>query len=184
MTSKLVAQLVEREGLAPLLEMRERGEVPAEADVLALAARAEILALGAAADVARRLECGDETRIYIPGAPPASDTIVVVGSGVAERGTAFLRHIAALRLAGSIGRRIVIDFGALGLEIGQVALSFGATDLAGPIASRKGLPLLDKDDQKKLVKRREIAGYVERAGFRPVFVEARAVPQPRAHADS
>jgi hypothetical protein len=183
MTSKLVLELVENEGLAPLLAIRERGEVPA--DVLDLAARAEILALGAAADLARRRECGDETRIHIPVAPPAGETVVVIGAGIAERGTAFLRRVAALRLAGPIGGRIVVDFGALGLEIAQVALCFGATDLAGPIASKKGLPLFDKDDPKKMVKRREIAGYVERAGFRPVFVETRAAPlSPRAHADS
>ena len=94
---------------------------------------------------------------------------------------------------GPIGGRIVVDFGALGLEIAQVALSFGATDLAGPIASRRGLPMVESDDQKKLVKRREIAGFVERAGFRPVFVttearaEGRGAPDdssPRAHVDS
>ena len=55
----------------------------------------------------------------------------------------------------------------------QVALSFGATDLAGPIASRRGLPMIE-EDSKKVVKRRELAGYVERAGFRPVFVTSEA----------
>jgi hypothetical protein len=86
-------------------------------------------------------------------------------------------------------------------------LSFGATDLAGPIvrvtrrgpsappadASRRGLPLADQDDAKKLVKRREIAGFVERAGFRPVFVTtdaranrsgAEADVSTRPHADT
>jgi hypothetical protein len=167
MTSKLVTQLLEREGLTPLLDARERGLVPPGAgDALD---RAEILALGAAADIARRRECSDEVRIYVPSAPA---TELVVGSETRARGTALLRHIAKERLAGPVGRRIVVDFGALGLEIAQVALSFGATDLAGPIASRRGLPLFDRDDAKKLVKRREIAGFVERAGFRPVFVSS------------
>ena len=86
-----------------------------------------------------------------------------------------------------------MDWGALGLEIGQIALCFGASDLAGPIASRRGLPMLDAEDQKKLVKRREIAAYVERAGFRAVFVatdspphsaEFTATPTSRAHVQS
>jgi len=96
----------------------------------------------------------------------------VIDTRTLARGTALLRHIATLRLTGAKGLCIVIDFGALGLEIAQVALSFGATDLAGPIASRRGLPLVDHDDQRKLVKRREIAAFVERAGFRPVFIAA------------
>jgi hypothetical protein len=193
MTSALVTQLVEREGLLPLLASRERGVVPLESEVADVVARAQILALGAAADAARRRECGDETRIHIPTAPPATDALVVIGPDTVARGTALLRHVALLRLGGPIALRIVVDFGALGLEIAQVALSFGATDLAGPIASRRGLPLLDRDDQKKLVKRREIAGFVERAGFRPIFVTAEAHPDSRsvpaepasrAHADS
>jgi len=83
-----------------------------------------------------------------------------------------LRAIAVLRLTGPIGQSIVVDFGVVGLEIAQVGLSFGATDLAGPIGSRKGLPLAD--DSKKVIKRRELAGFVERAGFRPVFVNSEA----------
>jgi hypothetical protein len=192
MTSSLVARLLEREGLRPVLDLRERGVVPAAADVADLFARSEILALGAAADVARRRELADETRIHVPTAPSPADDVVIVGPSAPARGTALLRHIASLRLGGPIGLRIVVDFGALGLEVAQVALSFGASDLAGPIASRRGLPLVDRDDQKKLVKRLQIAGYVERAGFRPVFVtetrpESSSLPlesSGRAHVDS
>jgi hypothetical protein len=192
MTSKLVVQLLEREGLQPVLDLRARGVVPAERDIADLFARSDILALGAAADVARRRECGDEARIHVPSPPSAHGNLVVVGATTAARGSALLRQIASLRLGGPIGLCIVVDFGVLGLEVAQVALSFGATDLAGPIASRRGLPLVDRDDQKKLVKRLEIAGYVERAGFRPVFVtESRPddssvslEPSERAHVDS
>jgi hypothetical protein len=179
MTSKLVREIVEREGLFPILAARERGLVVADVD--AVIARSEILALGAAADAARRRECGDETRIYVPFAPASTGDVLVLGPAVTARGTALLRHIAKERLTGPLGRRIVIDFGALGLEIAQVALSFGATDLAGPIASRRGLPMME-EDAKKVVKRRELAGYVERAGFRPLFItsEARSDAHPAA----
>ena len=193
MTSALVHRLVERAGLGPLLAERERGVVPSGREVSELLARADLLALGAAADIARRRECGDEARIHIPSAPPASEGLVVIGREASLRGTALLRRIVSDRLTGPIALRIVVDFEMLGLEIAQVALSFGASDLAGPIASRRGLPMVDRDDQKKMVKRREIAAYVERAGLRPVFVSTdaregeRGAPAdsgPRYHVDS
>jgi 2-iminoacetate synthase ThiH len=184
MTSKLVSELVERAGLSPLLAERERSVVPSGAEIDALVDGSDILALGAAADLARRRECGDDTRIHVPSAPAATSNVSVIGASGSLAGTALLRHVARERLLGPIGRRIVVDFGAVGLEIAQVALSFGATDLAGPIASRRGLPMLDADDQKKLVKRREIAGFVERAGFRPVFVTTDARVEGRDPADS
>jgi hypothetical protein len=169
MTSKLVLDAIERAGLSAVLARRERGEVPDDDAVVELLATADILALGAAADFARRRECGPETRIFVPFAPAANAIMTVLGAREAARGTELLRGIAVLRLTGPIGQSIVLDFGVLGLEIAQVGLSFGATDLAGPLGSQRGLPVV-ADEQKKVVKRREIAGYVERAGFTPVFV--------------
>lgn len=169
MTSKLVLDAVTAAGLGPVLARRERGEVPDDDAVVELLASVDILALGAAADLARRRECSPEVRIFVPAAPPANAIVTVLGEREAARGTALLRGIAILRLSGPIGQSIVLDFGVLGLPIAQVGLSFGATDLAGSIGSPRGLPVL-ADDQKKIVKRREIAAYVERAGFRPVFV--------------
>ena len=169
MTSKLVLDALERAGLDTVLARRARGEVPHDDAIVELLATADILALGAAADIARRRECSPEARIFVPFAPPANAIVTVLGEREAASGTALLRGIAILRLTGPIGQSIVLDFGVLGLEIAQVGLSFGATDLAGPIGSRRGLPVV-ADEQKKVVKRREIAGYVERAGFQPVFV--------------
>lgn len=170
MTSKLVLEAIERAGLGPLLARRERGEVPDDDAVVELLASADILALGAAADLARRRECSPEVRIFVPFAPPANFIVTVLGEREAARGTELLRGIAVLRLTGPIAQSIVLDFGVLGLEIAQVGLSYGATDLAGPIGARRGLPVVD--DSKKVIKRREIAGFVERAGFRAVFVNS------------
>jgi 2-iminoacetate synthase ThiH len=170
MTSKLVARALETSGLDTILRSREQGHPQAGEAVLELLSRADILALGAAADQSRRRECSADTFIYIPSAPTSIPAPITIDAREPLRGTALLRKIATLRLTGEIGARIVVDWAAVGLEIAQIALSFGATDLAGPIASRRGLPMVDSDDQKKLVKRREIAGYVERAGFKPVFV--------------
>jgi 2-iminoacetate synthase ThiH len=168
MMSKLVLEALERAGLGTVLARRERGEVPDDEAVVELLASADILALGAAADIARRRECSPEVRVFVPFAPRANAIVTVLGEREAARGTALLRGIAILRLTGPIGQSIVLDFGVLGLEIAQVGVSFGATDLAGPIGSQRGLPVVD--DSKKVIKRREIAGFVERAGFRPVFV--------------
>ncbi|HKQ69627.1 MAG TPA: hypothetical protein VJT73_09820 [Polyangiaceae bacterium] len=168
-TSKVVAALLEREGLTPLLAARELGQEP-PTGAAELLGNCDILALGAAANVVRRRECGDEARVYVPVPPPASAGVVVLTSSETARGTALLRRIAELRLLGPIGLRIVIDAGSLGLEIAQVALSFGASDLATPTASRRGLPMALEAYAKTLVKRREIAAYVERAGYAPVFV--------------
>ena len=170
MTSKLVTRALEEQGLLSLLASREHGQIVTGSAAEEVLGRADVLALGAAADIARRRECGDEAHIYVPFAPPASASLLLIDAREGARGTALLRKVATLRLTGEIGARIVVDWGAVGLEIAQVALCFGATDLAGTIASRRGLPMLDSEDQKKQVKRREIAGYVERAGFRPVFV--------------
>jgi len=172
--TRLVREKIERAGLLPLVEARAGGRVPSGPGLFDELMRVDLLSLGAAADLARRRECGEEVRIYVPAAPPRSDTISVFGKGEPLRGSSFLRKIAALRLTSPFGIRLVIDFGVLGLELGQVALSFGATDLAGPIASRRGLLLVEADERKKLVKRREIAGFVERAGFRPEFVALEA----------
>ena len=172
MTSKLVLESLEGTGLGALLARRERGEVPDDDAVVELCANADVLLLGAAADLARRRECGPETRIFVPAPPTATAITTVLGEREAARGTALLRGIAVLRLTGPIGQSIVLDFGVLGLGIAQVGLSFGATDLAGPIATQRGLPVVD--DQKKVIKRREIAAFVERAGFRPVFVQSDA----------
>jgi hypothetical protein len=167
--SRLVQERLERAGLLAWLELRAR-KGALEPEFRDRLESIDLLTIGAAADLARRRECGEEARIYVPLTPPPNESLLVVGSGEPARGSHLLRRIAVLRLTAPIGLRIVVDFGVVGLEIAQVALSFGASDLAGPIASRRGLPLAEVDEARKLFKRAEIAGYVERAGFRPVFI--------------
>ena len=193
--SRLVQERLEGAGLLAWLDLRAQNRATADAELRERLARVDLLTLGAAADLVRRRECGEETRVYVPFPPAPSETLVLVGQTEAARGSLLLRKIAVLRLTASVGLRIAVDFGVVGLEIAQVSLSFGATDLAGPIASRRGLPLADVDEARKLFKRAEIAGYVERAGFRPVFVATdapassgdgapSAAPAARAHAES
>ena len=179
--SRLVQERLEQAGLLAWLDLRAQQRATTDAPWRERLASIDLLTLGAAADLGRRRECGDETRVYVPFPPVPGENLVLVGPSEPARGSQLLRKIAVLRLTGPVGLRIVVDFGVVGLEIAQVSLSFGATDLAGPIASRRGLPLAEVDEARKLFKRAEIAGYVERAGFRPVFV---ATDAPAGSGDS
>ncbi|MFO0658999.1 MAG: hypothetical protein U0165_04080 [Polyangiaceae bacterium] len=69
------------------------------------------------------------------------------------------------------GARICLDFGDFGVEIAQVALSFGVTDLVGPLKGSKSLPTVGAS-MSSLVKRHEMAGYITRAKRTPVFIDA------------
>jgi 2-iminoacetate synthase ThiH len=161
-----------RAGLSELVARRLGGEALTPAE-LGRAAGADLLALGAAADDVRRVECGDEVRVYT-AAPPAEGPLVrVIGAGEARRGTELLRGLALERLAAPRGARFCWDYAALGLEFAQVSLAFGVSDWAGPARRGGALPLAG--DPKHLPSRRdELAGLVARAGRRAVFVDAGA----------
>jgi hypothetical protein len=78
-----------------------------------------------------------------------------------------------------------VDWTRCGLELAQVALGFGADELAGFIATKRGLPIADgelsgvgkksKRELAQVVKRKELAACVERGGRVPVFVRADGV---------
>lgn len=165
-----------REGLLEVLDARRTS-----ADWRALAPRfeprlrdADLLALGALADLVRRDEVGDVVRIHLGAVPEIA---------IASRGIALLRAVAIARVIGARAARVCVDFGASGLEIAQVALGFGASELAGPIANRRGLPIAD-DARKKIkgqgmvslraLKQEEIATLVRRAGREPVVAQGTA----------
>ncbi len=166
----------ERAGLGDLVARRLRGEA-LSARELASAAGADLLALGSAADEVRRVECGDEVRVYCAGPPPGGPLVRLIGAGEARRGTELLRGLALERLGAAPGARFCWDYAALGLEFAQVALAFGVSDWTGPARRGGALPLAG--DPKHLPSRRdELAGYVARAGRRAVFVDAAAPPAP------
>lgn len=194
--STLVDRAIDASGLSGVLSARRdadpaalgpTGTVGAFAAVHAAALRgADLLALGALADVVRSEEVGDEVRIYVPPPEP--------GAGGAERAAIFprgdeeltglelLREVAIARVTGPRGARVRVDWSRCGLELAQVALGFGADELAGHIASKRGVligetELLGVGKKSRLelatvTKRRELAGFVRRAGRAPVFVHA------------
>jgi hypothetical protein len=75
-----------------------------------------------------------------------------------------------------------VDWTRCGLELAQVALGFGASELAGRIANKRGLPMAEGEklgvvgkksrlEAADTVKRRELEGFVRRAGRTPRFCE-------------
>jgi hypothetical protein len=97
-------------------------------------------------------------------------------------GLELLRQVAIARVTGPRGGHVRIDWDRCGLELAQVALGFGADELVGLIATKRGLPIADgallgigkksKRELAQVVKRKELAGCVERAGRVAVFVRA------------
>jgi hypothetical protein len=164
----LVERLLLREGLLEVLAARQKGE-----DCRAFERRllqADLLALGALADIVRRDEVGSVVRLHVGGHVP--------DDALRARGLDLLRAVAIARVLGSRAAAVCVDFGATGLEIAQVALGFGASALAGPIADRRGLPIAE-DAQKKVkgkglvalraLKQEELATLVRRSGREAVL---------------
>ncbi len=167
--SRFVERAIERAGLSPLLEKRRRGERVEAGDWQ----KADLLVLGAVADQLRSEEIGETVAIH---ASPARGVRWVEGTTDLE----LLRAVAIARI--EHGGHIGVDWGKTGLEVAQVALGFGASDLAGPITRKSGLPIYE-DEAKKVkgegmvelaaLKRREITLLVKHAGRLASFLDQR-----------
>jgi hypothetical protein len=178
----LVDKAIANAGLGGLLEARRLGR-PTDADA-ALLRTVDLLALGALADRVRADEAGPDVVIHTSEAdhadPPEEIAAVrLPGPGQELTGLELLREVAIARVTGDRGARIGVDWTACGLEIAQVALGFGANELHGRIANKRGLPFADGEllgvgkksrlEPAAIAKAREIAGFVSRAGRTPVF---------------
>jgi hypothetical protein len=190
--SGLVDRAIADAGLGPLLEARRRGPLT-DAD-LSFLQGVDLLALGALADRVRAEELGPEVRIYTgPVAVEGSPFAVLPRPGRELTGLELLREVAVARVAGPPGARVRVDWTACGLELAQVALGFGASELFGHVANKRGLPFAEGElagvgkksrlEPALAVKEREIAGLVRRAGRTPVFVgrEGAAAQASREH---
>lgn len=165
--TRFVEQAIARAGLSPVLPMRRRGDVEAVRALVGALGEIDLLALGAVADAVRAEENGDVVRIH----PTMSNEVhwIVEASNELD----LLRAVAMARITGPLGGAVGVDWGREGLELAQVALGFGATDLTGPITRKSGA-LISDDELKKvkgegmvaatLLKRREIDALVRNAG--------------------
>jgi 2-iminoacetate synthase ThiH len=184
--STLVADAIARAGLAEIASARHDGDlarVNAHADKLR---GADLLALGALADRVRKDEAGDVVRVYTNAVPDAGpDVVDMHAAGIGTpTGIEFLRAVAIARITGPRAARVRVDWSKVGLELSQVALGFGASELVGPISSKRGLAIADSAEKKvkgqgmvslQKMKQQEIAGLVRQAGRRVVIVGARGI---------
>lgn len=178
--SALVNRAIRDASLDDVLSARRAGAVgPEHVERLR---EADLLVLGALADRVRAEEVGDEVRIFTDAAPEQEpDVVVLPRAGDAMTGLELLREVALARTAGPRGARVRVDWSRCGLELAQIALGFGASELEGRIASKRGLPLAEderlgvgKKSRMELaatVKRKELEGFVRRAGRTPSFVQ-------------
>jgi hypothetical protein len=164
--TRFVEQAIARSGLSPVQPARRRGDLESVRALVRSLGEVDLLALGALADAIRTEENGDVVRIH----PAASSDVQWIE---AKSELELLRSVALARLTGPVGARVGVDWGREGLELAQVALGFGATDLTGPITRKSGT-LISEDELKKVkgqgmvaataLKRRELAALVRNAG--------------------
>ncbi|MGH7440428.1 MAG: hypothetical protein ACRENE_32460 [Polyangiaceae bacterium] len=189
--SAIVDAAIAGAGLSELLEARRAGR--SSADDVALLRRVDLLALGACADRVRAEEVGPEVVIRTYGDDDGAELPGhrFPADGAELTGLELLREVAIARVTGAPGARIAVDWTACGLELAQVALGFGADELRGRIADKRGLPFADGEllgvgkksrlEPAAIAKEKEIAGFVVRAGRTPVFARRHdASPPARA----
>jgi hypothetical protein len=180
---RFVEEQIRKAGLSAVLEARTSGDLATVGATIASWGKADLLALGAVADAVRVDDVGDIVHIHERASRRAEVdamgiTWVDPPAGVSELD--FLRAVAVARISARKGARIGVDWSQRGMELAQVALGFGASDLCGTIMRKSGLPILDDEKLKvkgqgmvelRAIKKREIAALVTHAGRLPAFVD-------------
>ncbi len=182
--SRFIEEAIAKAGMASVLAARRAGDLEAVRGTVASWGKADLLVLGAVADTVRVEDVGQPVRIHehAPrGGAPGDAEITWVDASVYPSELEFLRAVAVARITAPSGPRIGVDWSKCGMELAQVALGFGASELRGPITRKSGLPIY-ADEKLKVkgqgmvelssIKRREIGALVTHAGRLPVFVEA------------
>ncbi len=179
--SRFVEEAISRAGLAAVLAARRLGDVEAVRLAAPSWESADFLVLGALADLLRGEDVGNVVRVH-EREPRLKETSVHWVAMLAETSDLdFLRAVATARVAARTGARIGVDWSACGMELAQVALGFGASELRGPIQRKSGLVILDGEKLKlkgqglvelRTVKKQEIRALITHAGRVAEFVEA------------
>ena len=183
--SALVDCAIDAAGLGDVLAARRLGSLgPAQ---VASLRQADLLALGALADRVCLEEVGASVKIYTGERDDDDGFVLLPGPEGDLTGLDLLREVAIARISGPHAVRVRVDWVRTGLELAQIAIGFGASELVGQIASKRGLPLAEgelagvgKKSRRELasvVKRKELAAYVRRAGREPVFIGKGGAPE-------
>jgi 2-iminoacetate synthase ThiH len=177
--SALVDRAIRESSLEDVLGARRAGALTPEQ--IERLRSSDLLVLGALADRVRAEEVGDVVRIYTDEAlEVAADVTVLPGPGSETTGLELLREVAMARIAGPRRASVRVDWTRCGLELAQIAMGFGANELVGRIANKRGLPLAEGEklgvgkksrlEAADVVKRKELEGFVRRAGRTPSFL--------------
>lgn len=187
----LVSRALTQAGLLETLEARESGDRPRLLARRSHAEAADWLLLGALADEIRAREVGRTVRVFANVVPDAdADARDFVGEPH-DGGIDFLRTVALARIFSAPAARLRVGWDGLGMEFAQVTLAFGASELFGAVRFKDGeLVTVDallghgkrsKLEPAQLVKRREIARFLTRAGRHALFATAEGTFE--AHAE-
>lgn len=177
----LLQHTLEKEGLWTVREARRRGDLAKVREAMPALLGADLLALGALADEIRTVDIGSEVR-FCTQASEAERTayrgIFVPRDG--KTGFEFLRAVAIARITADPGACVRVDWDDAGFELSQVALGFGANEIWGALANKRGLPILDEEMKKvkgegmvsvQALKRRELGKLLSYVGRKVVFVD-------------
>jgi hypothetical protein len=169
--SSLITRALEEAGLADLSERLFAGQLPHEGD-LARLREADTLVLAALADALREHCRGDRVRAMSSDAARRARDLVRVSPDVMRAdgttGEQALREVALARLTSAQDRSVGVGIEEVGLELAQVALTFGADVLWTDLDARRTLPLLDGP----AARRTELAGLIARSGRSVEWVDA------------
>lgn len=174
---RVFARAIEAAGLAECQAQALAGDGLGQFEIERLR-RADLLLVAALADQVRAQFRGDEVRIVARSGLRQPDLAVFDAPSRDEgpTGADVLREIALLRLATPARYSVAVSIDALGLELAQTALLFGADVLFGDLAGKRTLPLLEGP----AARRRELQGLIERSGRRPRFTDDGSAVVPGA----
>ena len=176
----LLEDTLRKENLWSVREARRRGDLAAVRAADAELRAADLLALGALADEIRKVDVGDDVRFCTQ----ATDADRAAYAGVfvpraGKTGFAFLREVAIARITAEPGACVRVDWDDAGFELSQVGLGFGANEIWGALANKRGLPILDEEMKKvkgegmvslQALKRRELTKLLSYVGRKVVFI--------------
>ncbi len=160
-------------GLGPVDEARANGDLVAVKAAVPLLEKADLLPLGALADAIRAREVGAEVHVHLQAPNESLVTVVHADPEGGAAGVTFLRRVAIARITSGPKARIAVDWVEIGLELAQVALGFGASELSGAVVNKRGLPIADGETRKikgqgnvafSDIKLRELEGLLARVG--------------------
>jgi hypothetical protein len=169
---------IDKGGLSPVWRARKAFDLAAILAMMPVLKEADLLLLGALADEARRDEVGDVVRfVTVSSAVPRAFHGAHVKRGNLP-GLAFLREVAIARITSEPRAQVRIDWDEAGFELAQVALGFGANEIWGALANKRGLPILEEDMKKvkgegmvsmQALKRRELEKLLSYVGRQVIF---------------